>query len=61
LTHGIFSNPDVQDCVPGGWFRKGDGNVQHVMHTDDFTFDFTDKFGMEHTDHPAWLVAATAP
>lgn len=54
-------SPNVQDCVPSGWFRKGDGDVQHVLATDDFTFDSSQKIGMWYTDHPAWLVDLTYP
>lgn len=54
-------NPDIQDCVPAGWFRKGDGDVQHWFATDDFTFDFSREIGLEHTDHPGWLVALLSP
>ncbi|GAA3817263.1 hypothetical protein GCM10022226_42440 [Sphaerisporangium flaviroseum] len=49
--------PDAQACVPPGWFRKGDGDVQHVMATNDFAFDFTRKIDLRRTDHDAWLVA----
>jgi hypothetical protein len=54
LTAG--GRPDVQDCVPPGWFRKGDGEVQHVMATTGLAFDFGRGIEMRHTDHPAWLV-----
>jgi hypothetical protein len=53
--------PFVQDCVPDGWWRKGDDDVQHVMYTDDFSFVFTERIDMQNTDHPAWLVAADTP
>jgi hypothetical protein len=53
-------SPDAQSCVPSGWFRKGDGDVQHVMATTSWTFDFTESFSMRYTDHPAWLVALIA-
>ena len=52
-------NPDIQACVPSGWYRKGDGDVQHWFITNDLTFDFTQEIGMSHTDHPGWLVATT--
>jgi hypothetical protein len=54
-------NPNVQDCVPAGWFRKGDDGVQHILATSDFTFQFTRKINMSHTDHDAWLVALRTP
>lgn len=53
-------DPDVQDCVPGGWYRKGDGHYQHIMLTDDLEFDATYEIPMEYTDHNAWLVTAVA-
>jgi hypothetical protein len=54
-------NPDVQDCVPPAWFRKGDGDVQHIMATDDFTFDSSELIPMTFTDHDAWLVRLVTP
>lgn len=52
---------NVQDCVPSGWFRKGDGDVQHVMASDHYSpagdpivLDMGDT-----TDHPALLVQMT--
>lgn len=52
---------NVQKCVPSGWFRKGDGAVQHTMATDDFTFNGTHPVPMTYTDHPAWVVSLTKP
>ena len=49
-------SPDVQDCVPPAWYRKGDGDVQHIMATDNLTFDTSELFPMEFTDHDAWRV-----
>ncbi len=54
-------SPNVQNCVPPGWFRKGDGDVQHVTATNDLTFQFSQLIGMSHTDHDAWLVGFTTP
>jgi hypothetical protein len=54
-------SPDMQDCVPSGWYRKGDGDVQHIMATNNLAFDYTDEISMIHTDHNAWLVAVTTP
>ncbi len=53
--------PDVQDCVPSGWSRKGDNQVQHVMATTSLTFNVGHKTPMQHTDHPAWLVELISP
>lgn len=62
-------DPDVQDCVPSGWFRKGDGNLQHIMATNDLTFLNSHRIEMCQdgrtprcsTDHPAWLVGLNRP
>jgi hypothetical protein len=59
LRYGL--SPNVQGCVPAGWFRKGDDEVQHVMATADYTFDGSELIGMHHTDHGAWLVKLRAP
>lgn len=59
LTFG--GSPDVQDCVPTGWYRKGDGSVQHIIATDSFAFDSTEETDLEFSDHPAWLVRYFAP
>lgn len=53
-------DPDIQDCVPPGWYRKGDGDVQHWFVTNDLTFDFSQEISLSHTDHPGWLVATVA-
>jgi hypothetical protein len=53
-------SPDVQDCVRPGWFRKGDGQVQHVLASTGYTFDFVLRIPMRHTDHPALLVGLVA-
>ncbi len=47
--------------MPSGYFRKGDGSVQHVLATSDFTFNTSNATTMTHTDHPAWFVEVTAP
>ncbi|GAB2654536.1 hypothetical protein GCM10027271_11210 [Saccharopolyspora gloriosae] len=54
LSHG--GTPDVQDCVPDGWFRKGDGGVQHVFAAADFRFERTENLPVDGTDHPGLLV-----
>ncbi|WP_243790457.1 endonuclease/exonuclease/phosphatase family protein [Saccharopolyspora gloriosae] len=54
LSHG--GTPDVQNCVPDGWFRKGDGSVQHVFANGDFGFERTENLPIEGTDHPGLLV-----
>jgi len=57
LTYG--GDPDAQSCVPSGWFRKGDGDVQHVMATSNFGFVSSRAIGMADTDHSALLVDLT--
>jgi hypothetical protein len=46
-------SPNAQACVPPGFFRKGDGSVQHVMVSDHFEFLETIIIDMDGTtDHP---------
>ncbi len=53
-------NPDAQSCNPSGFYRKGDGSVQHVFATTNLAFVSGTKIGMSGTtDHPAWLVTVT--
>jgi hypothetical protein len=54
-------SPNAQDCVPAGTYRKGDGDVQHIMATTDLAFSSSRTIGMSHTDHDGWFVAMTAP
>lgn len=54
-------SPNAQDCVPGGFYRKGDGDVQHIMASTDLAFSSSRSIGMVHTDHDAWFIATTAP
>ncbi|CAM3316933.1 endonuclease/exonuclease/phosphatase family protein [Kibdelosporangium persicum] len=55
-------SPSMRDCDPGGFSRRGDGNVQHVYASDDLSFGRTTKIDMMgSTDHPGWLVTLTAP
>jgi hypothetical protein len=57
-------SPNVQDCVPAGFFRKGytthlgfARGVQHVMAADSaFSFSRQETLSMDHTDHPAFAV-----
>jgi hypothetical protein len=53
-------NPNVQDCNPTNFYRKGDGDVQHVFASTSLTFISGTKQSMSGTtDHPAWLVTVT--
>ncbi|HET9140208.1 endonuclease/exonuclease/phosphatase family protein, partial [Actinophytocola sp.] len=52
--------PNVQDCAPAGFYRKGDGSVQHVFASNDLGFIAGTAIDMSGTtDHPAWLVTLT--
>ncbi|KAF2276532.1 uncharacterized protein EI97DRAFT_433363 [Westerdykella ornata] len=59
LKYDSGSAENVQTCVPNGWTRKGDGDVQHTMFTNDFKFGSTKKYGLTYTDHDGWLVKLT--
>jgi hypothetical protein len=47
----------ARDCVPGWWFGRGDGEVQHVL--TNTPFDRARRLALRYTDHPAWLVTLT--
>lgn len=51
---------NVQNCVPNGYTRKGDGNVQHVTFSNDLRFGSTKKYGLSYTDHDGFLVRLTS-
>lgn len=48
--------PIAQRYVPAGMFRKGDGDVQHVMVSDSFRFVGRRKQRVAWTDHPVFEV-----
>lgn len=53
-------SPNVQDCNPAGFYRKGDGALQHVFARTSLAFVSGTKISMSGTtDHPAWLVTTT--
>lgn len=55
-------NPDAQDCVPGPFYRKGDGSLQHVLASDDLAFQGTVVIDMQGTtDHPGLEVRLALP
>jgi hypothetical protein len=54
-------SPNVQACVPPGYYRKGDGSVQHFMTTADMRFVSGQKVDLRYTDHDGWLVRVTTP
>jgi hypothetical protein len=50
-------SPDAQSCNRDGFYRKGDGDVQHVFATTSLAFVSGTKIDMAGTtDHPGWLV-----
>jgi hypothetical protein len=58
LTYG--GDPDAQDYVPAEMFRKGDGDVQHVMASSaHFGFTGTQVMPLDWTDHPGLQVDLT--
>jgi hypothetical protein len=57
----FHGSPDAQACVPAGYYRKGDSDVQHIMVTTDLVFASSRTIPMSHTDHDGWFVAVTAP
>jgi endonuclease/exonuclease/phosphatase family metal-dependent hydrolase len=53
-------NPDAQSCNRTGFYRKGDGDVQHVFASTHFTFVSSSTISMSGTtDHPAFVVTLT--
>src|SRR2546430_2531181 len=55
-------HPNVQECVPAGFYRKGDGDVQHVFASGNLGFVDGTRISMSGTtDHPAWLVTLALP
>jgi hypothetical protein len=58
LKYSPGSATNAQNCVPSGWFRKGDGDVQHVI-ARTLTFVSTQEYAMYRTDHPAFVVNYT--
>ncbi len=52
--------PSMRGCVPPGYVSRGDGGLQHVVATNDFTVRASERIDMAGTtDHPALLVRAT--
>lgn len=55
-------SPDAQACNRSGFYRKGDGSVQHVFATTNLAFVSGTRIDMAGTtDHPGWLVTVTMP
>ncbi|MDA3627786.1 endonuclease/exonuclease/phosphatase family protein [Saccharopolyspora sp. WRP15-2] len=55
----VGGTPDVQSCVPDGWYRKDDGSVQHVFAMDAFRFERAETLPIGGTEHPGLLVQTT--
>lgn len=56
LKYDRGSSENAQNCVPNGYTRKGDSDVQHITFSNDFVFQESHKTGMDETDHDAWMV-----
>jgi len=56
LKYNEGSPTNVQKCAPGGFFRKGDGNVQHVMASGHFEFVSRRIVQLDRTDHEGLAV-----
>jgi hypothetical protein len=50
--------PDIRDCLPAGWVRRGDGGVQYVLATG-LAVTSTQTVHMRYTDHPALVTELT--
>jgi len=62
LNLGLVGPQDVRACVPSGYVRRGDGGVQYVLATIDFSLTSDRSIVMNGTtDHPGLLVALTTP
>jgi hypothetical protein len=61
LNLAATGRPSVRGCVPRGYLHAGDGGVQYVIATTDFTVGLDRSIAMHGaTDHPGLLVALTA-
>jgi Endonuclease/Exonuclease/phosphatase family len=62
LNLGLAGPQDVRACVPHGYLRRGDGGVQYVLATTDFSLSSDRSIAMDGTtDHPGLFVALTTP
>ncbi|SER72210.1 Endonuclease/Exonuclease/phosphatase family protein [Lentzea xinjiangensis] len=61
LEYDTADPENAQNCVPPGHTRKGDGDVQHVVFSNDLAFAGTTRYGLAHTDHDGFLVRLTKP
>ncbi|MFK3979375.1 endonuclease/exonuclease/phosphatase family protein [Micromonospora sp. NPDC050397] len=49
-------SPDIRACVPTGYRRIGDGNVQQFVVSDGLPIARTRAYPMRRTDHAGWFV-----
>lgn len=56
LEYDTNDPENMQKCVPSGWTRKGDGDVQHTMFTNNLKFGSSKAYGLSYTDHDGWLI-----
>lgn len=61
LEYDTSDPENAQNCVPSGNTRKGDGDVQHVIFSNDFTFVSRSLYGLTYTDHDGMLIRLTKP
>ena len=61
LEYDTSDPENVQLCVPPGYYRKGDGDVQHWIASNQLTFVSRTSLGMSYTDHPAFLMIVKMP
>ncbi|KAH8593706.1 hypothetical protein B0O99DRAFT_742691 [Bisporella sp. PMI_857] len=59
LEYDTSDDENVQKCVPNGYTRKGDGDVQHVIVSNDFTFKSVKEQHVDYTDHNAFIADLT--
>ncbi|MDA0634374.1 hypothetical protein OUY22_13200 [Nonomuraea sp. MCN248] len=61
LEYDTSDPENAQNCVPGGNTRKGDGDVQHVIFSNDFSFVSRSTYGLSYSDHDGMLIRLTKP
>jgi endonuclease/exonuclease/phosphatase family metal-dependent hydrolase len=61
LEYDTADPENVQKCVPAGYYRKGDGDIQHFIAHNSLAFVSRTTLGMSYTDHPAFLLVVRKP
>ncbi len=61
LGAGPADSDRLRTCVPAGHARQTDGDVQHVIFSDNLTVTGADRHPLTHTDHDGLLVTLTTP